>query len=258
MSKPKIYIASCSFGKDSIATILLALENGEPIDRCVFSEVMFDNSRNISGEIPEHIEWIRNVAKPKLEALGVAVDIVRSSEDYISQFFKVRGTKTKHPERIGKLQGFPIGGNCRMNSCGKIAPIHKYYRQFRNQGYDIVQYVGIAYDEPKRLARLHGSQVSLLAKYKYTERMAMRKCEEYDLVSPLYKSANRGGCWFCPNCKVKGFIHLRQHHPELWEELRKLSKVENTISKHFSYERTFAQIEERMNAEERQLKLFEL
>ena len=206
MSKPKIYIASCSFGKDSIATILLALENGEPIDRCVFSEVMFDNSRNISGEIPEHIEWIRNVAKPKLEALGVAVDIVRSSEDYISQFFKVRGTKTKHPERIGKLQGFPIGGNCRMNSCGKIAPIHKYYRQFRNQGYDIVQYVGIAYDEPKRLARLHGSQVSLLAKYKYTERMAMRKCEEYDLISPLYKSANRGGVGFVRTAKSKAFF----------------------------------------------------
>ena len=36
------YIASCSFGKDSIATILLALEHGEPLDAAVFSEVMFD------------------------------------------------------------------------------------------------------------------------------------------------------------------------------------------------------------------------
>lgn len=27
------YIASCSFGKDSIATILLALENNEPLDK---------------------------------------------------------------------------------------------------------------------------------------------------------------------------------------------------------------------------------
>lgn len=30
MSDKRTYIASCSFGKDSIATILLALENGEP------------------------------------------------------------------------------------------------------------------------------------------------------------------------------------------------------------------------------------
>lgn len=41
--KPSIYIASCSFGKDSIATILLALENGEPLDRVVFAEVKADN-----------------------------------------------------------------------------------------------------------------------------------------------------------------------------------------------------------------------
>ena len=46
MSQPT-YIASCSFGKDSIATILLALEHDEPLDRVVFSEVMFDHARNI-------------------------------------------------------------------------------------------------------------------------------------------------------------------------------------------------------------------
>ena len=65
--KSKIYVASCSFGKDSIATILLALENNEPLDRVVFAEVMFDHEKCISGEIPEHIEWIYNTAIPRLE-----------------------------------------------------------------------------------------------------------------------------------------------------------------------------------------------
>lgn len=41
------YIASCSFGKDSIATILLAREHSEPLDEIVYCEVMFDE--NISG-----------------------------------------------------------------------------------------------------------------------------------------------------------------------------------------------------------------
>ena len=68
MTEP-LYIASCSFGKDSIATILLALEHNEPLDHVVFSEVMFDLERDISGEIPEHIDWIYNTAKPRLEAL---------------------------------------------------------------------------------------------------------------------------------------------------------------------------------------------
>lgn len=83
MGKPKMYIASCSFGKDSIATIHLALENNEPLDRIVFSEVMFDHHRGISGEIPEHIEWIYNTAIPKLESMGVKVDVVRAKKDYI-------------------------------------------------------------------------------------------------------------------------------------------------------------------------------
>lgn len=77
-----IYIASCSFGKDSIATILLALENNEPLDRVVFAEVMFDHERGISGEIPEHIEWVRSTAIPKIEAMGVPVDVVRGERDY--------------------------------------------------------------------------------------------------------------------------------------------------------------------------------
>ena len=75
----KIHIASCSFGKDSIATILLALENNEPLDRVVFAEVMFDHERNISGEIPEHIEWIYSTAIPKLESMGVHIDVVKAS-----------------------------------------------------------------------------------------------------------------------------------------------------------------------------------
>lgn len=84
--KPKIYVASCSFGKDSIATILLALENNEPIDRVVFAEVMFDYEKGISGEIPEHIEWVYKTAIPNLEKMGVKVDVVKDKQDYKSFF----------------------------------------------------------------------------------------------------------------------------------------------------------------------------
>lgn len=143
--KPTIHIASCSFGKDSIATILLALENNEPLDRIVFAEVMFDHSKGISGEIPEHIEWIYNTAIPKLEGMGVKVDVVRSDMDYVSFFTKAIGRgKFK-----GKLHGFPIGGRCVINGGCKINPIHRYYKQYKDC--EIIQYIGIAQDEPKGL-----------------------------------------------------------------------------------------------------------
>ena len=89
--KDKIHIASCSFGKDSIATILLALEHNEPLDRAVFAEVMFDHERGISGEIPEHIDWIYSTAIPKLKSLGVTVDVVKAKKDYVSFFANAVG-----------------------------------------------------------------------------------------------------------------------------------------------------------------------
>lgn len=178
--RPKMHIASCSFGKDSIATILLALENNEPLDRVVFAEVMFDHERGISGEIPEHIEWIYSTAIPKLESMGVKVDVVKAKKDYVSFFVNaVGGGRHK-----GKIYGFPIGGMCVINRECKILPIHSYYKQFK--GCDIVQYVGIAHDEKKRLARLKDNQISLLDKYGYTEDMAKKKCLEYGLLSPIY------------------------------------------------------------------------
>ena len=190
-----MYIASCSFGKDSIATILLALENNEPLDRVVFAEVMFDHERNISGEIPEHIQWIYGTAIPKLEAMGVKVDVVRAEKDYITLFHKITTDKSK-PKYRGKVRGFPVGRGCWGNSNLKIKPIRDYYKSFKDC--DIVQYVGIAIDEPERLERLKGNKVSLLAKYKYSESMALSKCLEYGLLSPLYTTSYSGDYYMKP------------------------------------------------------------
>ena len=187
--KPKLYVASCSFGKDSIATILLALENNEPIDRVVFAEVMFDHEKGISGEIPEHIEWIYNTAIPRLEQMGVKVDVVRARRDYV----QLCNTEYKKGPKVGFKYGFQCGGVCKANSELKLQPIRTYLSNLR-KNYKIVQYVGIASDEPIRLKRLEGTEkISLLYKYAYTEKDAMKKCQEYNLVSPCYSMSCRGG-----------------------------------------------------------------
>ena len=243
------YIASCSFGKDSIATILLAIENNEPLDGAVFSEVMFDLKRNISGENPEHIKWIYDVAIPKLEKLGCPVEVVRAERDYMHCFHNI----IKSGRYKGKKPGWPMGGKCVIQSQCKIPPVRRYYRRFNEP---VTQYVGIAVDEPIRLARMKPGQISLLAKYGYTEEMAMAKCVEYDLVSPIYQSSHRGGCWFCPNCKIPVFAEFRKKHPELWSELQLLSKEDNLAGFGFKYEMSFQEVEARMDAIDCQLKLF--
>lgn len=118
MTPQPIYIASCSFGKDSIATILLALEHGEPLDAAVFSEVMFDHERGISGEIPEHIEWIYGTAIPKLHGMGVHVDVVRAERDYCYFFVNAVGGGVTQ----GKFTGSPSAANVLSIGIAKSRP----------------------------------------------------------------------------------------------------------------------------------------
>lgn len=222
------YIASWSGGKDSTATIILAHENNEPLDIIVFCEVMF--SENITGEIPEKIEFVKKIAKPVFESWGYEVKILHHNETFLDGFYHVRGKRSKW---YGKRVGFPMAGKCYMNAA-KREPIKKFYRDVKGE---YIDYVGIAIDETKRLERMavrNGRQVSLLAKYGFTEEMARKKCEEYGLLSPVYKFAKRDGCWFCPNAEKSRLKALWENHKELWNELVRLEKVENIIGDKFN------------------------
>ncbi len=257
MSDRPIYVASCSFGKDSIATIILAIQHNEPLDKVVFSEVMFDHKRGISGEIPEHIKWIYDDAIPKLRNMGVSVDVVKSEKDYC-YFFKKR--RISGPYK-GMFYGFPMGRRmCHINSVCKVAPIKKYLSEIAGGSMyvksRIIQYVGIAADEHVRLSKLGGNKISLLAKYGYTEDMAKQLCMDYKLLSPIYEITTRGGCWFCPNCRLQYFINLRRVHPKLWQELVELSLTPNLCAYGFKYKMTVQELEKKMDAKEQQYTLF--
>lgn len=188
------HILSCSFGKDSIATALLALQHGEPLDELVYCEVMF--SEEISGELPEHNRFIHETAIPYFEQRGIPTRVLRSEKTYLSCFYHVvtRG-KTK-----GMLSGFPLSGRCTIQRDCKLPPIKAYQKALPP---DTVQYIGIAADEPKRLARLKPGQISLLDKYHVAEPEARSMCAAEELLSPLYDFTKRGGCWFCPNAWVQ-------------------------------------------------------
>lgn len=190
MDKGKTYIASFSGGKDSMATIILAHEHHEPLDLIIFSEVMFDE--NTSGEFPEHIQFIRETCIPKFAEWGYETKILHSDKTYMDVFNHVVEKPRKNMQNVGKRSGFPMVRKCAISRECKIKAVNEYYK---GKNLDrIVQYIGIAADEPKRLERLGGTnKISLLAKYGYTEKMAFELCEKYDLISPIYDFAPRGG-----------------------------------------------------------------
>lgn len=248
----KLNIICWSGGKDSTATIVLAHELGIPIDLIIICLVWFDKKRGIYAEYPEVIEWIFNTAIPLFESWGYKVKLLESERDYM-YWFNHKIEKSTHQERVGKTAGWLIGGMCAMNR-EKVTPIKKFLKSF-NCEYE--QYLGIAKDEHKRLERVHKKgQISLLEKYGICERDTYEILKPYNLISPTYKFAKRGGCWFCPNQTIKEFAYLKTNHPELWAELVTFDSVPNKVSEGFKYGKTFKQVSLEVDAYIAQLSLF--
>lgn len=243
------YIASCSFGKDSLATVLLALMYGEPLDEVVYCEVMFD--KNISGEIPEHRSFIYERCIPFFERSGIKVTILRSEMTFIDSFYRV----IQSGNNAGKINSWPLCGRCCIQRGCKLPPIHAYQKTLDS---DVVQYIGIAYDEQDRLLRLDGGKrVSLLEKYHKTEADAAEMCKRAGLLSPIYAFTTRGGCFFCPNAKPSELRHLYRHHPDLWDRLLECQKAPNKVTELFNRTETITEINERFQWLDRQCSLFD-
>jgi len=243
------YVASCSFGKDSLATILLALMHSEPLDEVVYCEVMFDDA--ISGEVPEHRDFIYGRAIPFLERNGIKVVVLRSEMTYIRSFYRV----LQKGQSAGKLNSWPLCGKCCIQRDCKLPPIRAYMRSL---GSGVVQYIGIAYDEQERLTRLEAEKtISLLEKYQKTERDAADICKRAGLYSPAYAFSDRNGCFFCPNAKERELRHLYECYPDLWARLLECQGAPNKATELFNRKERFDEIDQRFRNEDAQMSLFD-
>ena len=240
MIHPK-YVASCSGGKDSVATLLLAAQHNEPLDEAVFSEVMFD--KDTSGEVPEHRDFIYDRLKPFCEKkLGIKFTILHADKTYDDVFHHVI---TRGPHK-GEVRGFAWAGMCAVNRDCKIPPVRKYNTALSP---DTVSYVGIARDEPKRLARLDGvKKVSLLAKYGMTEVDAYKLCQEHGLLSPIYTHCRRNGCWFCPNASDLELLHMVTKHPDMFDRLIEWENEDNIFHRRLTRRETPSKVKARLSS----------
>ena len=233
------HIISWSGGKDSTASIIL-FHNHEtdlmrPGDEVIilFVEIMFDKRGNISGHNPDMIRFIYE-KKRIFESWGYRVEILRGDMDFLDVFYhRLKGSPD--PERNGLTHGFPLpGGMCAVKRDCKLAPLDEWERE--NSGEDVIRYVGIASDEPKRLTSLHRdtpNAVSLLEKYGITEAGARRLCAEHDMLSPLYSLSDsdhtqkRDGCWFCPYAKLCEHKSVKEQIPDAWKKYVSLEDTPN-------------------------------
>ena len=234
------YIASCSFGKDSLAMLIKIKELGLPLDEVIYCDIRFDNE-SCSGEMPLMKEFIPKAEKILKEKFDIEVKHLTYKRTFVEQFYTIK----QRGNHKGDNYGFPyvIGAWC--NSRLKIEPINNYLRQFK--GEEVIQYVGIAYDEPKRYERLnHDTHIAPLYDLQITEQEALEICKEHDLLSPIYETSFRGGCWFCPKQSLKQLKNLYTNYPELFNKLKDMEKDSfNT----FRVNKTLNELEERFKKE---------
>lgn len=207
------HILSLSYGKDSLACLGAIEELGWPLDRIIHAELWATDT--IPADVPPMLEF-----KAKADAIikkryGIEVERVRGKWDYQAYFYKVRGEKSKHADCIN---GFPMQ---RRNWCVgrlKTEPMAKL------QGRNNVIYIGIAADEPKRFHTLTDNKKSPLVEAGWDEAKCWHWCEENDLLSPIYTTATRGGCWFCHNQGIDQLRLLRRNYPKYWALMLKWDK----------------------------------
>lgn len=210
------YILSLSYGKDSMACLGAIEQLGMPLDRIITADVWATDT--ISADLPEMHEFKSYADQIIKERYGITVEHVSAGKTFEDYFYKFsNGKKSKY---AGHIYGFPIKRGMWCNSKLKVCALKNAEKLF---GKDYVSYQGIAIDEPERLERLHkrDKAVSPLELIGWTEADCRKWCEENGLLSPVYKTGYRDGCWFCPLQGIDSLRRLRKKHPDLWDLLLK-------------------------------------
>lgn len=197
------HILSLSYGKDSLACLGAIEELGWPLDRIVHAEVWATDT--IPADLPPMVEFKNKADRIIKERWGIEVEHFRHKMCYEEIFYRpiCRGPKE------GTTKGWPLTSNSRawckhLKVMNKLSPTGS------------ISYIGIAADEPDRFHNLTDTKKSPLKEAGWTEADCRTWCEENDLLSPIYTTATRGGCWFCHNQGVGQLRLLRRNYPGLW------------------------------------------
>lgn len=214
-------VASISFGKDSLAMLLLLLERNTPLD-----EVIFYNS----GMEFQAIYDIRDRIKLVLEQRGVRFTEVKPDVPFLYNMLERPVNSKKNGFHLG--YGW-CGGPCRWGTKLKT-------RSLDGVALDAdVHYVGIAADELKRLAKLEPPKCSPLAKAGMTEADCLAFCYDRGFFWEengvrLYDVLDRVSCWCCKNKNRKELKAIYRFLPEYWEKLKELQAQIPMPMKQFS------------------------
>lgn len=216
------YIASVSFGKDSLAMLLRLIEENKPLDEVVFYD---------TGMEFECIYNLRNKILLLLEAHNIKYTELKPKETFLYTMFE-KPVK-KRNGTTGKGYSW-CGGRCRWGTTEKLKAIEKHCK-------GNYEYVGIAYDEQNRLSKERkGNKLFPLAEWEMTEKDCLEYCynKGYNWNEDgieLYSILDRVSCWCCCNKNLKELENYYKYLPKYWNKLKKLQSKTDRPMKYNKY-----------------------
>lgn len=206
------YIASCSFGKDSLAMVLLLIEKNYALDEVVFYD---------TGMEFQAIYNNRDKLVPILKSHGIKYTELKPERTFLYDML----AKPVYSKKNGHHLGYGwCGGNCRWGTTSKNSTIENYLKTLNDEVYE---YIGIAFDELDRIKDKHYPLVD----WKLSEQDCLDYCRErgwnwleesVDGAVDLYDILDRVSCWCCANKNLKELQNIYLFLPQYWERLKGL------------------------------------
>lgn len=211
-------VVNFSGGKDSTAMVLRMIELGEHID-----EVLCCDTYKEFPAMYRHIEKVRKV----VENAGIKFTMLRNEKSF--DYLMFEHIPKRRNENLNGRVGYSWAGHISRwcTSKLKIDVMNKYLTELKRE-HNVIQCIGIAADEQYRLERQYASKDGFmfpLVEWGWTERDCIEYCysKGYNWEG-LYELFSRVSCWCCPLQPLSELRKLRQHFPDLWEELRDMDK----------------------------------
>lgn len=224
------YVLSLSYGKDSIACLGAIEHLGWPLDRIVTADVWATDE--IPAEYPPVVEFKKKADEIIKQRYGITVEHFCSTSVYGEGNGKATyrdgfNHVIQSGDHAGTIKGFPMqrGPWCQRLKTDATKQARKM-TYVEGDEKKVIQYLGIAADEPKRIAT-HRDKPGImlpLVEIGWEEDLCGLWCKYSGLLSPTYTSSTRDGCWFCHNQGVDQLRNLRKMYPDLWALLLEWDK----------------------------------
>lgn len=240
------FIASVSFGKDSLAMLLKILELNYPLDEVVYFDigVEFDSIRN-------NAEKMKKILANK----GIKFTILEPKDPFIWCMTEKPVTKRNGASQCGYKW---CGGCTRWGTTLKLDAIKSNNNKYGNEM--IAEYVGVASDEKHRIDRKrNGNRIKIYPLVEWD--MKEKDCLEYCYLHgwhwnengyELYDLLDRVSCKYCKNKNLKELRNIYHFMPDVWQELKEL---QDKVKMPFKGNKTIHDLEARFITEDSQMTL---